>query len=62
VFINTLARIPAIDIIDLKPDTGFGLYHHTHRDDMSIIDRNALKAVGQTVLQVVYEEGAPVVQ
>ncbi len=62
VYMNTLARIPSIDIIDLKPDTGFGHYHHTHRDDMSIIDRNVLKAVGQTVLQVVYDEDAPVVQ
>ena len=62
VFINTLARIPTIDIIDTKPQTGFSTYHHTHRDDMSIIDRNVLKAVGQTVLQTVYQEGAPVAQ
>ena len=62
VFINTLARIPTIDIIDTKPQTGFSTYHHTHRDDMSIIDRNVLKAVGQTVLQTVYQEGAQVTQ
>jgi hypothetical protein len=44
------------------PD-GLQHYHHTHRDDMSIIDRNVLKAVGQTVLQTVYQEGAsPVTQ
>jgi hypothetical protein len=62
VFVNTLAKIPTIDIIDTKPDTGFGSYHHSHRDDMSIIDRNVLRAVGQTVLQTVYQEGAPAVQ
>lgn len=57
-YINTVANIPCIDIIQHDPTTrsGFGSYHHTHADNMSIIDKNTLKAVGQTLLQVVYSE------
>lgn len=51
------AKIPMIDIIDLKrTENTFFDAHHTHDDDMSAIDKNTLKAVGQTVLQVVYQE------
>lgn len=55
--LNT-AEIPAIDIIqyDANSRTRFGPYWHTHADNISIIDRQTLKAVGQTVLQVVYNE------
>jgi hypothetical protein len=57
-YINTLANIPTIDIIQHDPTTrsGFGSYHHTHADNMSIIDKNTLKAVGQTLLHVIYSE------
>ncbi|MDR1115343.1 MAG: M28 family peptidase [Tannerella sp.] len=49
-------NIPCVDIINLKPDTphGFGLHWHTQNDTMDNIDRNVLKAVGQTVLDVIY--------
>ncbi|MDR1592516.1 MAG: M28 family peptidase [Prevotellaceae bacterium] len=51
-FINQLAGIPCIDIIQQLPtsSTGFGDYWHTTHDDMHNIDRNTLYAVGQTVL------------
>jgi glutaminyl-peptide cyclotransferase len=51
------AKIPMIDVIDTKTgdDTFFEAWH-THDDDMDIIDKNTLKAVGQTVLQVLYQE------
>jgi hypothetical protein len=57
-YINTLAKIPCIDIIQHDPATrsGFGSYHHTHADNMDIIDKNTLKAVGQTLLHVIYSE------
>lgn len=57
-YINTIANIPTIDIIQFDPTTrsGFGSYWHTHADNMSIIDANTLNAVGQTVLQVIYSE------
>jgi hypothetical protein len=56
-YINKIIGIPTIDIIqyDRSTKTGFGHYWHTHEDDISIIDKNTLKAVGQTVTQVVYQ-------
>ncbi|MDR1780062.1 MAG: M28 family peptidase [Tannerella sp.] len=47
--------IPCIDIINLVPesDHGFGKHWHTQNDTMENIDRATLKAVGQTVLEVV---------
>ncbi|HEY1046874.1 MAG TPA: M28 family peptidase [Bacteroidia bacterium] len=46
--------IPVIDIIDTDPSTRsrFGKYWHTHADNMNAIDRNTLKAVGQTLIEV----------
>lgn len=56
-YVNTLAHIPSIDIIHYNPHLmDFGSFHHTHSDNMSIIDKETLKAVGQTVLDVVYNE------
>ncbi len=58
------AGIPSIDIIEYDPasDFYFGDYHHTHKDDMSIISKETLKAVGETVIHSVYHEPAPRVQ
>lgn len=59
VFINRMARIPAIDIIPYYPDckqSGFGPTWHTVTDDIEHIDKATLKAVGQTLLQVIYNE------
>ncbi|MBR9999454.1 MAG: M28 family peptidase [Cyclobacteriaceae bacterium] len=59
VFINRDARIPTINIVDYDPfnqNSYFPSYHHTHADNISIIDKNTLKAVGQTLLQVLYHE------
>ena len=54
--INQLARIPCIDIIGHYPDTGFAPTWHTMDDTMGNIDSTVLQAVGQTVLQVIYNE------
>jgi glutaminyl-peptide cyclotransferase len=55
--VNMFANIPCIDIIQMNPGTGdFGPYHHRHSDNMSIIDRNTLKAVGHTLAEVIYGE------
>ncbi|MEY2793244.1 MAG: hypothetical protein RJA76_1236 [Bacteroidota bacterium] len=55
--VNEIAKIQMIDIIDLKNGNDvFPSYHHTHRDNLQIIDKNTLKAVGQTLLQVLYRE------
>jgi len=55
-FVIEFAKIPMIDIINIKPDGQFGHYHHTHKDNMSIIDKATLNAVGQTVLATIYRE------
>ncbi len=54
--VNEIAKIPMIDIIDYSPDFGFGRYHHKHADNMDIIDKRTLKAVGETVLYTIYQE------
>jgi Zn-dependent M28 family amino/carboxypeptidase len=56
-YVNTLAHIPSIDIVHFDPKTrDFGTFHHTHKDNMDLINKNTLKAVGQTVLEVIYNE------
>lgn len=56
-YINVLAGIPTIDIIqnDKNTRSGFGAYWHTHDDTMDVIDKATLQAVGETVLAVVYD-------
>jgi len=57
--VNTIAKIPCIDIIPYYPDceqSSFGPTWHTVNDDMAHIDRATLQAVGQTVIQVLYSE------
>ncbi|MDB5235161.1 MAG: glutamine cyclotransferase [Hymenobacter sp.] len=52
------AGIPTLDIYD-HPSYGgeyFPAYHHATTDNMSIIDRKTLKAVGQTMVQSLYVE------
>lgn len=55
-YVNTVAGVPCIDIIQYNPygATGFGDYWHTLSDDMRHIDRRTLHMVGQTLLQVLY--------
>lgn len=57
VYVNELAGIPSIDIIQFDPSTnGFGKYHHTHEDDMRNIDEKTLGMVGTTLLTTLYLE------
>ena len=56
--VNKFAHIPCIDIIPYYPncrESGFGPTWHTVNDNMQHIDRETLKAVGQTIIQVIYE-------
>jgi len=57
-FVNEVGKIPMIDIIAHEPGSRdfFPDYHHTHKDNMEIISQETLKAVGQTLMQVIYEE------
>ncbi len=61
-FVNEIASIPMIDIINrpAASRSGFGNYWHTHDDNMNVIDKKTLRAVGQTVLAVIYKEAAGV--
>ncbi len=54
--VNEIAKIPCVDIIHLKNYGGFGDHWHTHQDNMSVIDKATLKAVGQTVIQMIYNQ------
>lgn len=56
--VNENRGVPSIDIIhyDSNTDSGFGWYWHTSKDDMNNISKETLKAVGQTILEVVYKE------
>ncbi len=51
------AGVPAVDIIEFDPNSenGFNATWHTTRDNMDNIDRETLKAVGQTVLNYIYD-------
>lgn len=57
VYVNRI-NIPSIDIIHSDPTTrsGFARHWHTHADNMEVIDRETLKAVGQTLATVIYRE------
>jgi len=57
-YINEITEIPSIDIIQYDP-SGIGPFWkhwHTHFDNMDAINRETLDAVGQTLLQVIYNE------
>ena len=57
--VNEKAGIPCIDIINHYPDceqSSFGPTWHTINDDMQHIDKNTLKAVGQTLVQLIFSE------
>ena len=55
VYMTKFAGIPTIDIIhyDLNTSNQFPDHWHRQTDNMGAIDKNTLKAVGHTVLQVV---------
>ncbi len=54
-YVNTLAGIPCVDIIDYKPNTqtGFAHWWHTRGDDIQNINKQTLQAVGETVLTTI---------
>ncbi len=56
--VNQIARIPTIDIIPYHEDgpSNFGPTWHTINDTPENIDPNVLEAVGQSVLQLIYNE------
>ena len=59
IYINQIANIPCINIIHYDVmQSDFFDHHHRVTDNMDQIDPKVLGMVGQTVLQVVFEEAA----
>ncbi len=59
IFVNRDAKIPMIAVVEydpMSPSFYFGPYHHTHRDNMNIISKQTLQAVGETVVYTIYNE------
>ena len=57
--LNEVAGIPAIDIIDLRPQSINGCFPdvwHTLNDNIGNIDKNSLKMVGNVLNHTVYQE------
>jgi hypothetical protein len=60
-YVNVNARIPMINIIDMIPNgadrnDAFKTYHHRPGDNMDIISKETLNAVGTTVINLIYKE------
>ncbi|MEL6632072.1 MAG: M28 family peptidase [Bacteroidota bacterium] len=55
-YVNELTDISMIDIIDRQSGQSFFGQWHTHQDDIHVISKETLKAVGQTVLTTMYYE------
>lgn len=57
-YVNKLNGTPSVNIIYYSTETshGFGDFWHTHNDNINVIDKATLKAVGQTVMEVLYTE------
>lgn len=58
-FVNRIAKLPSIDIVPFEignEQSSFGSSWHTVDDNMDVIDKSTLKAVGQTVMEVIYNE------
>lgn len=57
VVINRVLGIPIIDIIrynSTQNESQFAPYWHTHNDDLSIISKQTLDGVGQTMAELIY--------
>jgi hypothetical protein len=61
-YLNSMAGIPTVNIIDYR-EMSFAPTWHTRDDNMMNIDKEVLRAAGETTLQVVYQEiaGKPVI-
>lgn len=58
-FVSAVGGIPSANIVEYHVDVlpmGYGIFHHTHLDNMSIIDTTTLQIVGDVVMETVYRE------
>lgn len=57
IFVNEWAKIPMVDIVHYQQGIGyFGDYHHSQKDNMDLIGKETLEAVGTTLMHVIYYE------
>jgi len=55
-YVNTIAKIPMVDIISIPDEKGgFGKHHHTHQDNIKVIDKRTLRRTGQVLLSLLYK-------
>jgi len=54
-YVNTIAKIPCVDIIHYVPggETGFAWWWHTQKDDMSNVNPNTLREVGMVMMTLI---------
>lgn len=62
-YVNVNAKIPMVNIIDMIPNgadlnDAFKSYHHRPSDNMDIISKGTLNAVGTTVINLLYRENS----
>ncbi|MBL7825080.1 MAG: M28 family peptidase [Saprospiraceae bacterium] len=58
-FVMRGTQIPTVDIIGMpKEPPTFGDHHHTHFDNLSIIDSEVMRKVGQVAATVIYRTAA----
>lgn len=59
-YVNKLANIPTIDIVDFKVKSNgegdYPYFHHKHSDNMSVIDTATFHIVGRLLMKVIYSE------
>ena len=57
-YVYEATKIPMIDIIQYNENTGFAPYWHTHDDNLDAIDKSTLQAVGNTLLNLIFNPPA----
>jgi hypothetical protein len=58
-FVSQLGGIPSANIVHYQVQVlpmGYGPFHHTHQDNMGVISKPTLNAVGSTVLDVIWND------
>jgi Zn-dependent M28 family amino/carboxypeptidase len=55
-YVNQIAKIPMVDIVQNQIGTSFFEHWHTTNDNINAIDKNSLKQVAHVVLTIIYSE------
>jgi hypothetical protein len=58
-FVSQLGGVPSANIVHYQVQVlpmGYGPFHHTHQDNMRVISKPTLEAVGNTLLDVIWND------